>query len=44
MRNVKAKCRPKDVKAIFLPYQQKWCADRSRIEYVQVNVSDIVQA
>lgn len=35
MRNVKAKCRPKDVKAIFLPYQQKWCADRSRIKLVE---------
>jgi len=35
MRNVKAKCRPKDEKAVFLPYQQKWCDDRSRIKLVE---------
>ncbi|MBR6389000.1 MAG: terminase family protein [Opitutales bacterium] len=35
IRSVKAKCAPRDVNAVFLPYQVSWCADRSRIKLIE---------
>lgn len=35
LKTVKAKCVPKNPKAAFLPYQVRWCEDRSRIKLVE---------
>lgn len=35
LKTVRAKCVPKDLNAVFLPYQSSWCADRSRIKLIE---------
>ena len=35
LKTVKAKCVPENPQAVFLPYQARWCEDRSRIKLVE---------